>query len=129
MCSCGSISRTHVKGDNFPATGRGRAISAMLNALLDFGNQDALSGYAGAGVGLARVSYRVDSGTLPGPGPFFYDDSYSGLAWQGILGARYAVSQNIDFGLKYRYFNVPAMRLQADNGVVVRDLRSHWRSH
>src|SRR5436309_2332270 len=34
-------------GDNFDASGRSSALSVMINLLLDFGNEDALSGYAG----------------------------------------------------------------------------------
>src|SRR5256885_4633067 len=40
---------------NFDASGRSRALSAMINLLLDFGNEDGLSGYAGAGIGIADV--------------------------------------------------------------------------
>jgi len=41
--------------DNFAADGRSRALSAMVNLLLDFGNEDGLSGYAGGGIGIADV--------------------------------------------------------------------------
>ena len=33
--------------------------SAMLNGLLDFGNEDGLSGYIGGGVGFADVKLRA----------------------------------------------------------------------
>src|SRR5215467_8916619 len=48
-------------GDTFPGNGRGRALSAMLNALLDFGNEDGLSGYVGAGIGIADVKYSAEA--------------------------------------------------------------------
>ena len=113
-------------GDNFETDGRARATSVMLNALLDFGNEDGLSGYAGAGVGLAEVKYRADVEILN----FGFSDSYSGLAWQGILGARYAVSPNIDVGLKYRFFNVPNVKFSDDEDSPTDfRLKGKWRSH
>src|SRR6185369_11243771 len=55
-------------GDNYDASGRGRALSGMLNLLLDFGDDDALSGYAGVGVGLASVKYSASTLAPPDPG-------------------------------------------------------------
>ena len=54
-------------GDNYDAGGHARALSAMLNVLLDFGDDDGLSGYAGVGVGLASVKYSADAVTPFGP--------------------------------------------------------------
>ncbi len=73
--------------------------SIMGNALLDFGNEDGVSFYAGGGLGWARVKLDdVEGGfsTISGKD--------SGLAWQVIAGLRTALSDNIDAGLKYRYF-------------------------
>jgi opacity protein-like surface antigen len=64
--------------------------SGMINGLLDFGNPDGISFYAGGGIGRARVK--------------LFNDSDSAWAYQGIAGIRFAVSSNIDIGLKYRYF-------------------------
>src|SRR6185503_20956165 len=116
------------RGDNFDADGRGRALSGMVNLLLDFGDDDGLSGYAGAGVGLASVKYNVEADT-----PLTLidvSDTDSGIAWQGIIGLRYAVSSNIDVGLKYRFFNVPNLKFDASDeqgGPLTLDTR--WRSH
>jgi opacity protein-like surface antigen len=115
-------------GDNFDADGRGRALSGMVNLLLDFGNDDGLSGYAGVGVGLASVKYTADA-VVPS-GVVEFSDTDSGIAWQGILGLRYAVSPNFDVGLKYRFFNVPNLKFAASGvqGSVI-DLDGRWRSH
>ena len=116
-------------GDNFDASGHGTALSGMVNLLLDFGNDDGLSGYAGVGVGLASVKYsaQTDGPNNGGPpaGAIGFSDTDSGLAWQGILGLRYAVSQNIDVGLKYRFFNVPNLKFSSGDTT----LDSRWRSH
>ena len=79
-------------GDNYDASGRGRALSAMLNLLLDFGNDDGLSGYAGAGVGLASVKYSADATTPNGDIPIkmtgdVSGDEIAGKADFGGMGA------------------------------------------
>jgi opacity protein-like surface antigen len=77
-------------------------LSGMINALLDFGNEDGLSFYGGGGFGRARVKSLGESD--------------SAWAWQGIAGVRYALSRNIDFGLKYRYFSTGKLDMSDDTG-------------
>ena len=84
----------------------------MINLLLDYGNEDGLSGYAGVGVGIADVKMNPFVDTPNGIVGF--SDSHSGIAWQGILGLRYAVSPNIDLGLKYRYLQRHQSQVQRD---------------
>lgn len=112
-------------GDNFDASGHARVTSGMINALIDVGNEDALSGYAGVGVGLAGIRYRARSSDLG----LSFSDSDSGLAWQGILGLRYAVSQNIDLGMKYRYFSMPNVKFGDNDGLIDYSVKSRFRSH
>ena len=115
-------------GEGFDASGSGRAFSGMVNALLDFGDDNGLSGYAGAGVGYASVKYKAAAATPFGP--LAFSDSDSRLAWQGILGLRYAVSQNFDVGLKYRYFNVSKLKFSDSSAQrLAIDLDGRWRSH
>ena len=47
---------------NFDANGSSHALSLMINMLLDFGNEDGLSGYVGPGIGIARCPYEPRSG-------------------------------------------------------------------
>ena len=89
--------------------GKVSVLSGMINALLDFGDEDGLSFYVGGGFGRARVK------TL--------GESDSAWAWQGISGARYALSPNIDLGLKYRYFRTGNLDLSDDTGC--RSCRQH----
>ena len=77
-----------------------KVYSAMINALFDFGNEDGLSFYAGGGAGRARMKA--------------FGDSDSAWAYQLIAGARYALSSNIDLGLKYRYFQTGNIELAED---------------
>ena len=72
--------------------------SAMVNALADFGADDGVSFFAGAGVG--RAWGRA------------LNDGDSAWAWQLLAGVRSAVSSNIDIGLKYRYFQTGGMNFR-----------------
>jgi opacity protein-like surface antigen len=81
--------------------GRLNILSGMVNALLDFGNDDGLSGYIGGGVGIADIKLSAATDTA---GAHAFSDRSSHFAMQAIAGVRYAVSQNIDVGLKYRHF-------------------------
>ena len=90
---------------DFTLDGRAHVASAMVNGLLDFGNNDGLSFFAGGGAGRARVR--------------FAGQKDSAWAYQGIAGARFAVSRNIDFGLKYRYFQTAKLDLLDNSGVAL----------
>ena len=46
------------------------------------------------------------------------------LAWQAIAGVRYAVSPNIDLGLKYRFFNVPNLKFGDNPDQGTRSIRA-----
>ena len=86
----------------------------MINGMLDFGDDDGISGFVGGGVGMARVkanNYRNFANATP-----FLDGSDSRLAWQVFAGVRQAISDNIDVTVKYRFFNADKVRLTAFNG-------------
>ncbi len=125
---------------DFDLGGTLKVRSIMANALLDFGDEDGLSFYAGAGIGRARVK--------------LLGDRDSSLAMQAIAGVRYAVTSNIDIGLKYRYFRtgklelndtsdalignsnrttfptvVPTFRDATTNATVFTDFEQKFRSH
>ena len=106
------------------AGGSTSVLSFMLNGMLDFGDDDGLSGFVGGGAGMARVkanNQRVFDNSAP-----FFDDSDSRFAWQAIAGVRQAVTDNIDVTLKYRFFNVDKVRMVAFNG---QDTETRFRSH
>ena len=92
------------------ADGETSVVSAMVNVLLDFGNEDGLSFYVGGGAGWSRTKFRFDtSDTQTIVDNVGFSLKESGFAWQAIAGVRYAVSPNIDLGLKYRYFRGNSM--------------------
>ena len=65
--------------------GRVNVFSGMINALLDFGNDNGLSGYIGGGAGWANVDLSAATATT---GAHIIDDSESHFALQAIAGVR-----------------------------------------
>lgn len=91
--------------EDFELDDKVQVASFMVNALADFGDDDGLSFYAGLGFGRAKVE--------------IVDESDSAWAAQLIAGARYAISDNIDIGLKYRYFRTTKLDLADDDAFVL----------
>ncbi len=104
------------------AGGRLSNLSLMLNGLLDFGGEG-MAGYIGGGAGIARTKtgYSIDSS-----GPDFLNDTDSGLAWQAIAGVRAPLSDAVEIGLKYRFFNQDNAKLVDRIG---RTAETRYRSH
>jgi outer membrane protein OmpA-like peptidoglycan-associated protein/opacity protein-like surface antigen len=110
----GQNSATFAK--NGAAQGDVSALSFMLNAMLDFGDDDGITGFVGGGAGMARVNMDGPLLFSTGTSPVAVDDSDSRFAWQAIAGVRQAISDNIDITVKYRFFNVDNLRMIAFNG-------------
>ncbi|WP_234002350.1 outer membrane protein, partial [Erythrobacter sp. AP23] len=103
---------------SYTAGGDVNSLAFMLNGLFDFGPDDGLQGYVGGGVGVARTSYEVT--------PFAnlassIDDSDSGLAWQLLAGVRAPLTDNVDVGLRYRFFNAQDNELVDIGGNTLED--------
>ena len=76
---------------DFPAGNHIGIKTLMANALLDGDFGGGFGGYAGGGAGRAWANYTGSSD--------------SAWAFQGIAGLRYALTPNVDAGIKYRYFH------------------------
>jgi outer membrane protein OmpA-like peptidoglycan-associated protein len=121
--------RLPLEGVAFPtsranAGGNMSALSFMINGMLDFGDDEGISGFVGGGIGMARVkanNLRNFANATP-----FLDDSDSKLAWQVFAGVRQAITDNIDVTVKYRFFNVDNVRMVAFNG---NESELRFRSH
>ena len=104
--------------------GSTKALSLMLNGLVDFGDDDGISGFIGAGAGFAKVNFN-DLRAFENTGVFL-DDKDSGFAWQILAGLRQAISDNVDVTLKYRMFNVSNLEMQTVGGAPAEaSLRTH----
>ena len=114
-------------------TGGGRTgvLSVLFNGLINIGNPDAATrGFVGGGLGLARVStgqwtldrtqaalkYTSSSAAGAATPTYFGDDNATAFAWQGLAGVRQALTNRVDFVVKYRYFQVPGLTLRTTNG-------------
>lgn len=102
--------------------GHTNTIAGMANALLSVGDWGGIKAYAGGGVGYARTRI-IEVFSAPGQ----VNDHDTGFAWQALAGLTAPISDNIDFGLKYRYFRPDgADDFIADDGTRRQvSLRSH----
>jgi len=108
------------------AAGSSSALAFMLNGMLDFGDDDGLSGFVGAGAGTASVKYKEHR--FAGNDGVFMDDSDTSFAWQVVAGLRQAISDNLDITLRYRFFNAGGVDTQT-YWTPVDDAKGSFRSH
>jgi opacity protein-like surface antigen len=111
--------------DTFDLSGHTSVLSGMVNALLDVGGDSGFGASFGGGFGRARVKQLGDS-----------DSAWS---WQLLAGVRTALSDNIDVGLKYRYFRTGKLHFNDDfaftgvgtgsGGTAFFDDSGHFSSH
>jgi outer membrane protein OmpA-like peptidoglycan-associated protein len=115
--------------DRQDVSGSTSALSFMVNGMLDFGDDEGISGFVGGGVGMARVKFN-NQRVFENRGPFL-DDSDTRFAWQVIAGVRQAITDNVDVHIKYRFFNVDNIRMNAVTAVAAQggDSESRFRSH
>ena len=112
-----------IPGGTADLSGNLNVLSFMLNGLLDFGPDDGIGAYIGGGAGIARAKLSGVGTTATGS---FLSDSDSGFAWQAIAGVRVPVSSNVDFGLRYRFFNMNSIKLV---DAFANDYETKVRSH
>jgi OmpA-OmpF porin, OOP family len=99
----GAASGTTATAANFDVGNHIGIKTLMANALLDGNFGGGFGGYVGGGAGRAWADLAGDN-----------DNAW---AYQGIAGVRYAVTPNVDVGLKYRYFRTG--KLDFDDGFAV----------
>ena len=97
-----------IKGD-----GHTRVNSAMLNVLLDVNVSPTVSLYAGPGIGIANEKMILEADDEGGE---LFTLKDTGLGVQAIAGVRFAVTPNIDLGVKYRYFEATGIEDSAGDG-------------
>ncbi|MBA4772086.1 MAG: porin family protein, partial [Sphingomonas sp.] len=103
--------------------GSTRALSFMVNGLIDFGDEDKVQGFVGGGVGIARV--QASQYALNANGAFL-NDSDTRFAYQGLAGVRAPIAKNLDLSVKYRFFTTPDARFVDVRG---RTFSGTFRSH
>uniref|UniRef100_UPI0035C9E561 TonB-dependent receptor domain-containing protein n=1 Tax=uncultured Sphingomonas sp. TaxID=158754 RepID=UPI0035C9E561 len=117
--------------------GRTGVLSVLFNGIINLGRRGAAwRGFVGGGVGLARISsgeWTLAGGSAPlvigttatagtntdksvAIPTYFSNDNATAFAWQGLLGVRRAITDRIDLTLKYRFFEVPTLKLRLSSG-------------
>ena len=122
----GAIGQGRAIPQTFVDAGGGNttALSFMINGMLDFGDDDGVSGFLGGGVGVARVNFN-NQRQFSNQGAFI-DDSDTRFAWQLLAGVRQAISDNVDVTVRYRFFNVSDLEMIGFPGsTYVTRLRTH----
>ncbi|MEL6238022.1 MAG: outer membrane beta-barrel protein, partial [Pseudomonadota bacterium] len=87
--------------------------SGMVNGIIDLGNDDGFNVFVGGGVGIANLDIPVE---VAGVGTVV-DDSTTDFAYQALAGLRFPVSDNLDLGLKYRYFVIDEFEIDTAAGI------------
>ena len=105
---------------SFDADGRSSVYSLMGNVMIDVGQDEGVSFYAGGGLGWAQITHVLEDNDV---GALKLRDR--GFAWQAIAGVRAVVSQYFDVGLKYRYFDGGNVS-DSDEGI---NLDADYKSH
>ncbi len=100
---------------NSAASGDVRALSAMLNGYYDLSTDGPFSPYVGLGLGAAKVK----ANSLSPVAATSINDTDTALAYQGIVGMSYQVSQGMAFNADYRYFSTRDLDFNTGNGTAV----------
>ena len=91
ITAVGTAAGTTATAADFPVGSHMGVTKLMANALIDGDFGGGFGGYAGGGAGRAWANYAGDKD--------------SAWAFQGIAGLRYALTPNLDAGVKYEYFH------------------------
>ena len=78
-----------------PASGTANATYLMGNLWYDFSNASAFTPYVGGGLGAALSTVQVSTGPV--------SSTSTNFAFQLGVGAKYALSENIDVDIGYRF--------------------------
>ena len=80
-------------------TGETETTTVMINGYYDFEFDGDITPYIGFGIGSASTDVSFAPSNTP-----ILDDDDTSFAWQLILGADYAIAENVSFFGNYRYF-------------------------
>jgi opacity protein-like surface antigen len=98
---------------SFDSNGRTRVLSSMVNALVDVGLGDGITGSFGGGIGGARVKIRS---ALNPPNSLDFSTSDGAIAWQVLAEVRAPITTNLDLGWKARHFETGRLNFGAFKG-------------
>ena len=82
------------------------ATTLLLNGYLDLGSWYRMTPYVGAGVGMANMNISDYKSTVSPPFGTVKSRGQTNLAWAGMAGVAYALSQNVLVDVSYRYLSL-----------------------
>lgn len=86
------------------AGGSARTWATMFNGFYDFNTNTPWTPYVGGGIGVGFFHASLSGNRAPFSPVGLYSGSDTTLAYQGIAGVSYALSQNLSLTADYRYF-------------------------
>lgn len=95
-----AVGLASLTGTTVPLTGTIQNIPVMANLLYDFDTGTPFTPYIGIGVGMSVFSLH----NVSTAGARLFDTSQLVFAYQPMVGVNYAITDQIDLGLQYRYF-------------------------
>ncbi len=108
--------------------GNTQAYTAMLNGIIDLNQGGTVQPYFGVGVGIGRVDANAADGPATGNAvTAFFDDSDTALAYQGLLGVGFKVSEQLTFDVGYRYLMIPNLEFNGRNGAAARAYEADYK--
>jgi outer membrane protein OmpA-like peptidoglycan-associated protein len=108
-------------GTSFASQDDLSVFSGMLNLLLELGSDKGFQIYGGGGIGAAQVNLNLATPLVE-----LVDEAETDIAWQLIAGVRYPLTDRVNLGLRYRYFQFSDFQFTSTLGQA---LEADYASH
>jgi opacity protein-like surface antigen len=117
----GALPRTQVSPE-----GTAAIMDLMINGIYDFNADGTVRPYIGVGVGGTRIRAKA-SNRITGVAPNLsasngFSDTAAGLAWQGLAGIGFALSDRLTLDLGYKYFTASELEFDGKHTSVAYDV-------
>lgn len=108
--------------------GNTQVYTALINGIIDLNQGGAVQPYFGAGIGIGRVQADAADGPANNKAvTAFFDDSDTGVAWQGLLGIGFKATEQLTFDIGYRYLFIPNLEFAGRNGATARSYEGDYK--
>jgi len=108
--------------------GNTQVYTGMINAIIDLNQGGTVQPYFGVGLGIGRVDANAADGPANNKAvTAFFDDSDTALAYQGLLGIGFKVSEQLTFDVGYRYMMIPNLEFSGRNGAAARQYEADYK--
>jgi len=113
-------------GTQVSPEGTAAIMDLMINGIYDFNADGTVRPYIGVGVGGTRIRAKA-SNRITGVAPNLsasngFSDTAAGLAWQGLAGIGFALSDRLTLDLGYKYFTASELEFDGKHTSVAYDV-------